>query len=270
MLQGRDSGQLVRGPVVGVIPARLQSSRLPGKMLLNDSGQPLIQYAWEVARQSASLDEVIIATDSDEIAKIARGFGARVAMTGDHPSGGDRIAEVVRRECAGSSLIVNIQGDEPELESSVINDLVSAMQSRPEVEMGTLATPITTLAVLLDTSCVKVVCTADGRALYFSRSPIPFYRDGNPQDLLQQDEEHARFQQSPWLLHLGIYAYQPEFLLALTSLPRSKLEQMESLEQLRALESGASILVKVVSHRSVGIDTAADYAAFLERQKQRE
>lgn len=255
--------------VVGIIPARLQSSRLPGKMLLRDSGKPLLQYAWEAACRSSRLNRVLIATDSPEIAEVAAGFGAEVAMTGDHPSGSDRIAEVVRKQCAEASLVVNIQGDEPELEPGVINELVECMQSHPDVEMGTLACPINTTAILQDTSCVKVVCAADGRALYFSRCPIPFYRDGRPEELLNADEEQARYQQSPWLLHLGIYAYRPEFLLALTKMPRSRLEQMESLEQLRALEAGASIIVKVVSHRSVGIDTAADYAAFLERQKQR-
>lgn len=252
---------------IGIIPARLQSSRLPGKMLLRESGKPLIQYAWEVAKQARLLDEVIIATDSEEIAAVARGFGALVSLTGEHPSGSDRIAEVVRRDRPDATLIVNIQGDEPELEPSVIDDLVAAMQSRSDVEMGTLATPIESVAVLLDTSCVKVVCTADGRALYFSRLPIPFYRDGQPSDLISPEGELAAYQKSPWLLHLGIYAYQPAFLMAMTQMPRSRLEQMENLEQLRALEAGASILVKTVSHRSVGIDTAADYAAFLERQK---
>jgi 3-deoxy-manno-octulosonate cytidylyltransferase (CMP-KDO synthetase) len=256
-------------PTIGLIPARLQSSRLPRKMLLSETGQPLIQYAWEAARRAKRLDDVLLATDSEEIAAVARGFGARVALTGDHPSGSDRIAEVVRRELADATLIVNIQGDEPELDPDVIDGLVDAMQKRPEVEMGTLATPITSEAVLLDTSCVKVVCAADGRALYFSRLPIPYYRDGKPADLLDPDEETAAFVRSPWLLHLGIYAYRPEFLLAMTQMPRSRLEQLESLEQLRALEAGASILVQVVSHRCVGIDTAADYAAFVERQKQR-
>ncbi|WP_437188453.1 3-deoxy-manno-octulosonate cytidylyltransferase [Planctomicrobium sp. SH668] len=255
--------------VVGIIPARLQSSRLPRKMLLKDSGKPLLQYSWEAASRSKLLNEVLIATDSEEIAEVARGFGAKVAMTGDHPSGGDRIAEVVRRECPNATLVVNIQGDEPELDPTVIDTLIQSMLDRPEVEMGTLATPITSMAVLLDTSCVKVVCAADQRALYFSRHPIPFLRDGSPEDFFDQDAETAHLQKSPWLLHLGIYAYQPGFLLAITKMPRSKLEQMENLEQLRALEAGASILVKVVSHQSVGIDTAADYAAFLERQKSR-
>lgn len=255
---------------VGIIPARLQSSRLPRKMLLSESGKPLLQYAWEAACRAGSLDEVLIATDSDEIAAAARGFGARVALTGDHPSGTDRIAEVVGRECPDASLVVNVQGDEPELDPECINTLVEAMQERADLEMGTLATPIDSEAVLLDTSCVKVVCAADGRALYFSRLPIPYYRDGQPKDLLQPDEETAHLVRSPWLLHLGIYAYRREFLLAITRMPRSRLEQLESLEQLRALEAGASILVKTVSHRSVGIDTAGDYAAFLERQKKRQ
>jgi len=255
--------------IVGIIPARLQSSRLPGKMLLRESGKPLIQYAWEAAGRAKSLDDVLIATDSEEIATVARGFGARVSLTGDHPSGSDRIAEVVRRDCPNATLVVNVQGDEPELEPEVIDELVAAMQQRPDVEMGTLACPVHSVAVLQDTSCVKVVCAADGRALYFSRLPIPFYRDGRPEDLLTGDEEESRYQRSPWLLHLGIYAYRPEFLLALTKMPRSRLEQLESLEQLRALEAGAAILVKTVAHRSVGIDTAADYAAFLERQKSR-
>ncbi|MDB4439419.1 hypothetical protein N9153_00700 [Planctomicrobium sp.] len=133
--------------------------------------------------------------------------------------------------------------------------------------MGTLGTPITSQAMLMDTGCVKIVRAADGRALYFSRLPIPFYRDGEPSDLLNPAGEDAQFMRSPWLLHLGIYAYRPDFLLALTQMAPSRLEQLEKLEQLRALEAGASILVEVVHHRSVGIDTAADYAAFVERMK---
>lgn len=274
--------------IVGIIPARLQSSRLPGKMLLNQTGKPLIRYAWEAACRAQSLTEVIIATDSEEIADVARSFGARVSLTGDHPSGTDRIAEVVRRDCPQASLVINVQGDEPELDSSCIDKLIDAMRQRPDIEMGTLATPIDTLAVLQDTGCVKVVCAADGRALYFSRLPIPFSRDVDPSRLLEQatgdrdqglrefgtdvDPVPSTFTPlpatvAPWLLHLGIYAYRPEFLLALTQMPPSRLEQLEKLEQLRALEAGASILVKVVSHRSVGIDTAADYAAFVARQR---
>lgn len=255
--------------VLAIIPARLHSSRLPGKMLLNQTGKPLIQYAWEAAHKSQSVADVIIATDSSEIAEVCRDFGAHVAMTGEHPSGTDRIAEVVRTAGLKSDLILNLQGDEPELEPECIDQLVDAMESGPTMEMGTLATPIDSIAQLQDTGCVKVVRAADGRALYFSRLPIPFYRDGQPADLLSADEETARYIRSPWLLHLGIYAYRPEFLLTLTQLPPSPLEQLERLEQLRALEAGASIFVEVVPHRSVGIDTAADYAAFVQRMRNR-
>ena len=256
------------GTAIGIIPARMQSTRLPGKMLLSETGKPLIQYVWEAASCAEALSDVIVATDSDEIAEACRNFGARVALTGHHPSGTDRIAEVVESEALDADLIVNVQGDEPELDPNCIDQLVSAMQASASIEMGTLATPIDSQAMLQDHGCVKVVRAADGRALYFSRLPIPFYREGRPADLLNpQDEETAAYYRSPWLLHLGIYAYRLEFLLALTQMPPSHLEQLEKLEQLRALEAGASILVEVVHHRSVGIDTAADYAAFVERMR---
>jgi 3-deoxy-manno-octulosonate cytidylyltransferase (CMP-KDO synthetase) len=252
---------------IGVIPARLHSTRLPRKLLLAETGKPLIQYAWEAARRSAALDDVIIAADGPEIAEAAAKFGARVELTGEHPSGTDRVAEVVRKACPDAGLVVNLQGDEPEMNPESIDRLVAAMRKRPDLEMGTLATPIESLATLEDRSCVKVVCAADGRALYFSRLPIPYVRDERPEDLLAslKQVEHRTRVDTPWLLHLGIYAYQPEFLQAVTKLPPSRLELLEKLEQLRALEAGASILVAVVNHRSRGIDTAADYEAFQQR-----
>lgn len=252
----------------GIIPARLGSSRLHRKMLLAETGKPLIQYAWEAASRAKSLSEVLIATDSEEIASVARGFGARVELTAEHPSGSDRIAEVVRRACTDADIIVNIQGDEPEVEPSVIDRLTESLRSHPEVEMATLAAPIHSVAVLEDRSCVKVVRAADGRALYFSRLPIPFYRDGRPEDLFgtTSDASGAPIIQSPWLLHIGLYAYRREFLLAFTEMPQSRLERLESLEQLRVLEAGASIHVEIVPHRTVGIDTADDYARFVARQ----
>ena len=250
----------------GVIPARIASTRLPRKLLLNQTGKPLIQYAWENASAAATLHDVLIATDSEEIAQVARYFGARVAMTGDHPSGSDRIAEVVRRELADADLIVNIQGDEPEADPGTIDRLTRSLADRTGAEMATLASPIQNEAVLEDRSCVKVVCAADGRALYFSRLPIPCYQDGSPEEFWpSSDDEGAAYRESPWLLHMGLYAYRREFLLALTEMPQSKLERLENLEQLRALEAGASIHVEVVRHRSVGIDTADDYARFVER-----
>ena len=254
---------------IGIIPARLQSSRLARKLLLATTGKPLLQYAWEAACKAKELSEVIIATDSEEIATVSQGFGARVEMTGEHPSGTDRIAEVVRRACPDADLIVNVQGDEPDLNPENINKLVRMIAGQPGIEMATLATPIHDLAILHDPSCVKVVRAANGKALYFSRATVPFMRDGSPSELLNQPDQSGR-PLPPWLLHLGIYAYRREFLLNLTQLLPSRLEQIEKLEQLRALEIGASILVEVVAERSVGIDTPADYAQFVARHPQTE
>ena len=251
---------------IGMIPARIESSRLHRKLLLSETGKPLIQYAWENASRTETLSEVCIATDSDEIAEAARSFGARVEMTRDHASGSDRIAEVVRREFPEADLIVNIQGDEPEVDPQTIDRLTRSLISHENVEMATLATPVTSMATLEDRSCVKVVCAADQRALYFSRLPVPFSRDVPTETLLNPDGEAAKYGGSPWLLHLGLYAYRRPFLLALTDMPPSRLECLESLEQLRVLEAGASIHVEIVSHRSVGIDTADDYARFVDRQ----
>jgi len=254
---------------IGVIPARLASSRLPRKLLLSQTGKPLLQYAWEAACRANELSEVIIASDSEEITSVARSFGARVEMTGEHPSGTDRIAEVVKRACPDADLIVNVQGDEPDLNPENINKLVRLISGRPEVEMATLATPIYSLSVLHDPNCVKVVRASNGKALYFSRATIPFLRDGTPEDLLDI-QDASGMPLTPWLLHLGIYAYRRDFLLKLTRMPPSKLEQLEKLEQLRALESGASILVQIVSERSVGIDTPADYAQFVARHSRKQ
>lgn len=250
-------------PVYGLIPARLQSSRLPRKLLLDRTGKPLIQYAWQAACRADSLDEVIVATDSEEIAQVVRGFGGRAEMTGDHPSGSDRIAEVVHRCCGDADIIVNIQGDEPELDPADIDRLVEALRQSGGAEMATLATPIRDELVLTDPACVKVVCAADGRALYFSRAPIPFARDGVPADWIAHERQQI---DSPWLLHLGVYAYRREFLLAFTRLPPGRLEQLEKLEQLRALEAGAAIQVATIPRAAVGIDTPEDYARFVQRQ----
>jgi 3-deoxy-manno-octulosonate cytidylyltransferase (CMP-KDO synthetase) len=247
--------------VYGIIPARLQSSRLPRKLLLADTGKPLLQYTWEQSCRAKSLHGVIVATDSDEIARAVRGFGGRVEMTGEHPSGTDRVAEVVRRSCRDAQIIVNIQGDEPEIDPTHIDLLVKTLSDRPGIEMSTLATPITSRRELDDHSCNKVVCADDGRALYFSRSTIPYVRDSVWDELLQTN--------SPWLLHLGLYAYRAEFLLKLAKLPPSRLERLEKLEQLRVLEMGANIQVAVVEQRSVGIDTPEDYARFVERMRSR-
>jgi 3-deoxy-manno-octulosonate cytidylyltransferase (CMP-KDO synthetase) len=247
----------VGGTVYGFIPARLASTRLPRKLLLAETGKPLIQHTWEAARRSRLVADVVIAADSPEIAAAVARFGGRCELTGDHPSGTDRIAEVVGRSFSDAEIIVNIQGDEPEIDPQSIDLLVQLLRDYPGSQMSTLATPIRTRDVRDSTSCVKVVCTADHRALYFSRSLIPFCRDQDPDSLLMAD--------SPWHLHLGVYAYRREFLMKLTKLPVSRLEKLEKLEQLRALEAGAAIQVGIVERTAVGIDTQDDYARFVAR-----
>ena len=243
--------------VYGFIPARLASTRLPRKLLLAETGRPLVQHTWESARRATTLADVVVATDSEEIAAVVRGFGGRCELTGQHPSGTDRIAEVVARSFPAAEIVVNIQGDEPEVDPQSIDRLVQRLVEHPQAHMSTLATPIRRREVLGSAACVKVVCAEDGRALYFSRSLIPYCRDQDPDRLLAAD--------SPWLLHLGLYAYRREFLMKLTKLPVSRLEGLEKLEQLRALEAGATIQVGLVERSAVGIDTPEDYARFVER-----
>lgn len=245
--------------VYGIIPARLHSTRLPRKLLLAETGRPLIQYTWNSASQARSLSQLIVAADDDEIARTVANFGGRSEMTGEHPSGTDRIAEVARRSCPDGDIFVNIQGDEPEIDPANIDAVVQALIDCPDADMATLGTPMRSLEQVQATSCVKVVTAADGRALYFSRAPIPFCRDREAAEVLEA--EH------PWTLHIGIYAYRREFLLRLTQLAPSRLEQLEKLEQLRALEAGARIQVAIVEHHSVGIDTPEDYARFVQRMK---
>jgi 3-deoxy-manno-octulosonate cytidylyltransferase (CMP-KDO synthetase) len=245
--------------VVGIIPARMQSSRLPEKLLLQETGRPLLQYVWEVALASSVLHEVIIATDSPQIFDVVRGFGGHAEMTANHPSGTDRVAEIAGRCCPDADVVVNLQGDEPELEAATIAALVDAIH-RCDTEMATVAAPIHEPDVVDNPDCVKVVVDDNGQALYFSRSPIPFSRDVAAAEVLAAEGK------SPWLLHVGLYAYRREFLLKLTSMPPSSLEQLEKLEQLRALQAGARIAVAVVPQAAVGIDTAEDYAAFVRRQ----
>lgn len=245
--------------VYGIIPARLQSTRLPRKLLLAETGRTVLEYTWRSASRARSLSHLIIAADSQEVAAAVSAFGGRCELTGEHPSGTDRIAEVAARCCPDADILVNIQGDEPEMDPDNIDAVVQALVDCPSAQMATLATPMKSLEQVQASSCVKVVCGRDGRALYFSRAAIPFCRDRDPAEILAS--EH------PWFLHMGIYAYRRDFLFELTKLPPSRLEQLEKLEQLRALEAGARIQVAVVEHHTVGIDTPEDYARFVERTR---
>ncbi len=245
--------------IVAVIPARFASTRLPGKPLLSETGRPLIQHVVEAAQQAQSLERIIVATDDSRIAQAVAAFGGEAMITSaDHATGTDRVAEVAAR-IEQARIIVNVQGDEPELAGSTIDQLVALLENDREASMATLATPIRDHAIYRDPSCVKVVCSRRGRALYFSRSQIPCHRDGLPGPADATAAEPVAH------LHLGLYAYRRDFLLSIGSLPRSRLEAAEKLEQLRVLEAGYPIAIGIVEEPSVGIDTPEDYQRFVER-----
>ncbi|HVC92183.1 MAG TPA: 3-deoxy-manno-octulosonate cytidylyltransferase [Pirellulales bacterium] len=243
-----------------VIPARLASTRLPRKLLLSETGKPLIQHTYEAAQRAKVPGGVCVAADHEEIAVAVRAFGGLVEMTSpDCASGTDRVAEVARR--LDVEIVVNVQGDEPELSGESIDAAVQLLEDDPTAVMSTLATPIRGREQLLDPSCVKVVFDARRRAMYFSRSPIPCARQWHD-GLLADDPPH--FHQ-----HIGLYAYRRDFLLSLARIPPSPLEKLEMLEQLRVLESGHSIAVAVVPQATPGIDTQRDYQAFVQRHRKR-
>ena len=236
-----------------VIPARFASTRLPGKPLLRDTGKYLIQHVYEQAVRARCATDVVVATDDERIFDAVRGFGGRAVMTReDHPSGTDRIAEAAAELAA--DVIINLQGDEPQFDPADLDRLADLLAADPAAEVATLATPIRDRATYLDPNCVKVVRDDLGRAVYFSRSPIPMVRDGDPD-----------FAADPpnFLLHLGVYAYRRPALLRLAATPPHPLEQLEKLEQLRHLGTGGVIQVGLTAAAHRGVDTPADYAAFV-------
>ena len=242
-----------------VIPARYGSTRFPAKMLAAETGKPLVQHVVERVRQAKRVRNVIVATDDQRIVAALKPFGTIVTMTSpSHQSGTDRIWQVVR-EWPGE-LVVNVQGDEPEIEPDVIDALVEHMESSEGAGdvMATAATPFPQNADPNDPNLVKVVIGLDGRAVYFSRAPIPFRRDPTT-------GSHATY-----YLHLGIYAYRRRFLLEYAAWPPTVLEQTEKLEQLRALDHGRSIYVLKIDRATHGIDTPEQYRAFVERVKARQ
>lgn len=227
--------------VLGIIPARWASTRFPGKPLHIIASKPLIQHVWERCQECSSLDSITVATDDDRIADVCRQFGAEVAMTSsDHPTGTDRIAEVAKIH-PGATHIINIQGDEPLISPALIDQLAESLISDPQLSMATAANEIDDPSLMADPNVVKVVLRADGDALYFSRSAIPFQRNTVLGLKLYR--------------HKGIYAYRADFLREFVSWSPSPLELAESLEQLRALENGARIRVLITDDTSGGVDT---------------
>lgn len=238
-------------PVLGIIPARIGSSRLPRKPLHPLAGRPLIEWVWRGAVAMDVLDRVVVATDSEEVADVVRGFGGVAELTAeDHPSGTDRVAEVAERpEFARYPVVANVQGDEPFLRRDQVEAAVRCVRDGGW-EIGTAAVPIASVEEWREPSVVKVVRGADGGALLFSRAPIPFRRDGDPGP--------AELRSGLYLRHLGIYAYRREALQRWVRLPEGELERTERLEQLRPLAAGMRIGVGVALPGEAGIDTPAD------------
>jgi 3-deoxy-manno-octulosonate cytidylyltransferase (CMP-KDO synthetase) len=236
-------------PVLGVIPARLNSTRLPRKPLHPLAGRPLLEWVWLRARQSGVFDALVVATDSAEVEDAALGFGAKVVRTAaHHPSGTDRVAEVARAaEWSGYPYIVNLQGDEPFVLDQHLSAAVELL--RQGWEVGTVATPLASREEWHDPAVVKLARGDDGRALYFSRAPLPHPREGEPD-----------FASGAYLRHLGVYAYRREALLRWVALPEGALERIEKLEQLRALAAGIRIGVALGAPAPAGVDTPVDAA----------
>lgn len=230
--------------VVGVIPARYGSVRFPGKALARVNGKPLVQCVWERAREAKRLERLIVATDDERILETVRRFGGEGVLTAPElPSGTDRVWEAVRRSAA--RIIVNIQGDEPLVTPTMVDQLVEALEKEPAAEMATLRYAMRTPAGYSDSNIVKVVTDEKGWALYFSRAPIPHVRQkdcGSP----------------PWYKHIGLYSYRRALLERFVQWPPSPLETVEKLEQLRALERGVKIRVLDSSVNTVGVDTLED------------
>jgi 3-deoxy-manno-octulosonate cytidylyltransferase (CMP-KDO synthetase) len=230
--------------VVGVIPARYESKRLPYKLLKVLCGKPVLQWTWEHASSAKCLDRLIIACDHLKIEKTAKNFGAEVILTSSgHTSGTDRVAEAVRD--IETNIVINIQADEPLIHPSVIDALVETMKSEPNLMMATARKRIDNEEEVNNPNVVKVICDKDNFAIYFSRFPIPYIRESNFNKIYYK--------------HLGIYAYTKDFLYTFKNLPQSYLENAEKLEQLRALEAGFKIKVIETQFDSWGIDTEEDF-----------
>jgi 3-deoxy-manno-octulosonate cytidylyltransferase (CMP-KDO synthetase) len=254
-------GKNPRQSVVAIVPARYESTRLPGKKILPLAGKPLILHTLERAKSARTVDRVLVATDDSRIFHVVNEAGGEAVMTASyHRSGSDRIAEVAR-DLPPGSIIVNVQGDEPIISPETIDRAVQALIEDDAADMSTTWEPIESLWELLNGNNVKVVVGDDGRALYFSRSPMPWPREAS---LRHEGDPNVAIEEEPDLLrnykkHTGLYVYRREYLLKFTELAPTWLERYEMLEQLRALENGARIKVVQAVGRSIGVDTQEDY-----------
>lgn len=233
--------------ILGVIPARYASTRFPGKPLEEISGKPIIQYVWEGVKGSKLITRVVVATDDERISEAVEAFGGEVIMTSpDHKTGTDRVAEAARK--IEADLVVNIQGDEPLIRGGIIDRAVRPLLEDSSIPMGTICAGIKNEEELNSRNVVKVIVDKNGFAIYFSRLPIPFLRDGaGVADI-----------NSIYRKHIGLYVYRADFLQVFNSLPESVLEQAEKLEQLRVIENAYRIRVVFTDYEGVGIDIPED------------
>ncbi|MDX9972616.1 MAG: 3-deoxy-manno-octulosonate cytidylyltransferase [FCB group bacterium] len=237
-------GALGQSKVLAVIPARYASTRFPGKVLADIGGKPLVWHVYDRTCRAELVTETVVATDDEHVARALEPLGVPVVMTRtDHVSGTDRVAEVARNSDA--AIIINVQGDEPLIDPKTIDATLRPLLDDASIPMATARRRITDPARVTDPNTVKVVCAPNGRALYFSRSPIPFVREAGA-------AESCHWQ------HVGIYAYRRDFLLRYAELPTTPLEGLEKLEQLRVLENGYPIAVIETEYESIGVDTPED------------
>ncbi|MBW8017703.1 MAG: 3-deoxy-manno-octulosonate cytidylyltransferase [Planctomycetes bacterium] len=244
--------------VLVVIPARYGSTRFPAKVVASDTGKFLVQHTYERALCAKNVDDVLVATDDDRVMAACKSFSGRCVMTSvDHQSGTDRIAEAVAD--IDADIIVNLQADEPEIDPANIDFLVDLLEGDKDAVMATLVAGFDSGDQVTDPNVVKAIIDSAGRAIYFSRSAIPYDRDsGGIGDYKM------------YLRHLGIYAYRKDFLMQITKQPQTPLELTEKLEQLRVIENGYSIITGKVKQAWTGIDTPDQYAEFVERQQKPE
>ncbi len=239
---------------VAVIPARFKSSRLPGKPLMKAGGRPLIEHVWRRVREASRIGRILIATDDPRIAEAVSAFGGEVRMTSEaHRTGSDRIGELLPE--LEADVILNVQGDEPEIDPAVLDGMVASLESDPEIGVATAACPFPEGADPTDPNGVKVVTDGRGRALYFSRAPIPGHKPGTKTS-----------GDMGWpLLHLGVYAFRRAEFEAFLAAEQGALEQIESLEQLRLLELGIAVGVVTCAQAPAGVDTPGEFEAFRAR-----
>lgn len=250
-------------PAIIVIPARYDSTRFPGKPTALLKGKPVIQHVYENAKDSRLAEDVIVATDSDAVFEKVLSFGGKAMMTsGEHASGTDRVSEVAgKSDC---DIIVNVQGDEPLIKAEMIDAVIALLTADSSADIGTLVKRIDMPEDVVNPNVVKTVFNHENFALYFSRAPIPYHRDSNELSVTSKEFKKIEKTRHPSLAacyyykHIGIYSYRRDALLKLTGIKPSRLEEIEKLEQLRALENGFKIKVAETSFETIGVDTPQD------------